>query len=377
MNIRTGLFGCLAALGLSACDKANDSAGKLPLNEGSNDSARVVTLLSWDEYFDPEILAKFTEETGIDLKYETFEELDELEAKLNSEPGKYDVVVADGTSLERFIELRLVGDIDAGKLTNLKNIDQNYLGQFFDPENQYSAPYTWGTTLVAYRTDKIENPGDSWDILWDPKHKGKVMILGDRTEALGIGLIAKGHAINSAVLGELNAAADSIIEQIDDVDVRFGSDIETMDAIDSGEVWAAVCYSGDAGVVAAENENVGFFIPKEGAPLWMDNFTISSDSKHTDEAHELINFMLRADVAAANANFTWYATPNKEASSLLSEDLRDDQTINPPEDVRARCFFFEKPDARREELLNAAWGRVQDALRERGKLATTLGTNPE
>ncbi len=367
------IAGLLTVFCLSSCGDKQESVGDRPDTENEIPSAKVVTLLSWDEYFDPEILLKFSDETGITVNYATFEELDELEAKLTSEPGKYDVIVADGTSLERFVELRLVGELDSSRIPNLKNIDPSYLDQAFDRGNRYSMPYTWGTTLVAYRADKIEDPGDSWQILWNPEYRGKVMVLGDRTEALGIGLITRGHGINSADAEHLNAAADAIIEQIDLVDVRFGSDVETKDAIDSGEAWAAVCYSGDAGVVAAENENVGFFIPKEGAPLWMDNFIIASDSQRTAEAHTLINFMLRADVAAANANFTWYATPNAAAAELVSEELRDDETINPPEEVRRRCYFFAKPDSRREELLNAAWARVQSALRDRGKIALGEG----
>jgi spermidine/putrescine transport system substrate-binding protein len=326
-----------------------------------------VRLISWSEYFDPEVFKGFTAETGINVDYITFEDPDELEARLASEPGAFDVVVTDDLSINRLAELHLLQPLDKKSLPNAKNVSDEYMGKAFDPENEVSLPYLWGTTLIAFRADKIEDPGDSWKALWNEQYSGKAMIFGDRTEGLGIGLIARNLPINSSDPEQLDVAVDALLEAIDKVGMKFGSDATVKDGLRSGEIWIASCYSGDAAMVAEDNENVSFFIPKEGAPLWMDNFSVPSDTRNVAAAHALIDYMLRPEPAAMNANFTWYGSTNRAAEQYISEELLADESINPSVEVRAKCQFYYKPDNHREILLNAAWGRVQEALRLRNK----------
>ena len=326
-----------------------------------------VKLLSWSEYFDPQVIEQFTKETGFDVEYITYEDPDEVEARLASEPGKFDVVIADDLSINRLSELRLIQPIDDKLLQNLSNISDEYVGKKFDPANDYSLPYMWGTTLVAYRSDKIEQPEKTWKSLWNKKYKDRVMLIDDRVEGLGISMLSNGLPINSSIPEHIESASAQIVDGVEKIGLRVGSDADVRAGLLSGDVWIASCYSGDAAMIALENENIQFFIPDEGAPLWMDNFSIASDSTNVSGAHQFVDYMLRKDSAAKNANFTWYGTTNSGALSLIDKELLEDETINPPESVRSLCQFYFAPDGDRDVLLNKAWGKVVDAIRSKPK----------
>jgi len=342
---------------LAACKKVENT-------ESNNDPNNLnsVKLLSWSEYFDPDALNQFTKDTGIEVEYIIYDDPDEVEARLASEPGKFDVVIADDLSINRLSELRLIQRIDTELVPNLINVSDEYLRKNFDPNNDYSLPYMWGTTLIAYRSDKIDQPEKTWKSLWNKKYKNKVMIIDDRVEGLGISMLSESLPINSSISEHIELASNQIVEAIENIGLRVGSDAEVRAGLLSGDVHIASCYSGDAAMIAEENEDIQFFIPEEGAPLWMDNFSIASDSTNVSGAHQFIDYMLRKDSAAKNANFTWYGTTNSGALALIDKELLEDETINPPEEVRSLCQFYYISD-NRDVLLNKAWIKVVNALK--------------
>jgi len=352
----------VGAFCLQSCKK--DDSVNLDEVKPTNPS---VKLLSWSEYFDPQVIEQFTKDTGFDVDYITYEDPDEVEARLASEPGKFDVVIADDLSINRLSELRLIQPIDDKLLQNSSNISDEYVGKKFDPTNDYSLPYMWGTTLIAYRSDKIEQPEKTWKSLWNKKYKDRVMLIDDRVEGLGISMLSNGLPINSSIPEHIESASAQIVDGVEKIGLRVGSDADVRAGLLSGDVWIASCYSGDAAMIALENENIQFFIPDEGAPLWMDNFSIASDSTNVSGAHQFVDYMLRKDSAAKNANFTWYGTTNSGALSLIDKELLEDETINPPESVRSLCQFYFAPDGDRDVLLNKAWGKVVDAIRSKPK----------
>ena len=352
----------VGAFCLQSCKK--DGSVNLDEVKPTNPS---VKLLSWSEYFDPQVIEQFTKDTGFDVDYITYEDPDEVEARLASEPGKFDVVIADDLSINRLSELRLIQSIDDKLLQNSSNISDEYVGKKFDPTNDYSLPYMWGTTLIAYRSDKIEQPEKTWKSLWNKKYKDRVMLIDDRVEGLGISMLSNGLPINSSIPEHIESASAQIVDGVEKIGLRVGSDADVRAGLLSGDVWIASCYSGDAAMIALENENIQFFIPDEGAPLWMDNFSIASDSTNVSGAHQFVDYMLRKDSAAKNANFTWYGTTNSGALSLIDKELLEDETINPPESVRSLCQFYFAPDGDRDVLLNKAWGKVVDAIRSKPK----------
>lgn len=343
------------------CTKKGEQADGQPEAAREAQEERVVRVFSWEEYFDPEVLASFEKTTGIRLVYEGFSTTDEMIARLESSPESFDVIVADDSLIAMLKELRVLRRIDHSKLRNLGNLNEKYLGLGFDPENEYSLPYLWGTTGIGYRSDLLPDPGASWNLLWEERLKGKVMMYEERHEAFAAALLRRGVDLNSEVPEDLDLAAADLRDQASRMGARYGDDADVREALGNGTVWAAMCYSGDAYLAAEEkNENIAYFIPVEGAPLWVDSFVVSRDTQHEEEALAFLDYMMLPEAAAGNANYLWYSTPNKAAVALLNPELREDENIMVPDEVLAKCAYHRILSPDRQKRINIA---MRDVLR--------------
>ena len=355
-------FALSGLISLTGCGPSGNPAPVPDANPPRAPSAKVVSVYSWESYFDPEVCSLFEKETGITIEWHYFQNLGEMNAQLRSQPDAFDVVVLDDMSLGELIELQLLRPLPASSIPNLSHIDSRYLDLPFDPGNRFSVPYMWGTTLLAYRKDHLENPEQSWSLLWNPDYRGKVSMINERQDAYSICLMFLGKDLNSNDPGDLEAATDKLLEQVRAVHVNYG-DLESLkEEMKSGKCWIAPLYSGDAALIASEDENIGFFIPKEGAPLWLDSFAVPKDSPRVPEAVAFIDFMSRPEIAARNANHLSYATANRSALPLLSAELRDNPSVFPPAEVLARCGFIRKATLQRDRLTNQGMKRIFDAL---------------
>lgn len=349
---------------LSSCDRvAEESVLKGEASTQSSESEELV-ILNWDDYLAPEVIAAFEEETGVRIRLETFESLGELQGKLQSEPDAYDLVVVDDVTLNELKEVQLLGEINHGMVPNLSNIDDKYLDLAFDPGNRYSVPYLWGTTLVAYRADKIEDPDQSWNLLWDPALEGKVAMMDEKEDLYAASLLSLGFRLNSEDPAELEAAFERLVEQRELVKPLYRTLGDVEDLLISGKVWVACLYSGDAAMLAEEDDRIDYFIPDEGAPKWMDNLAITKEARHPEEAHQFINFISRGDIAAQNAGYLWTATPNLAAESHMDEELRQDETVYPLAEVRAKCDFHAQPSPDRLAIINKGMKNLFDGARQ-------------
>jgi spermidine/putrescine transport system substrate-binding protein len=297
-------------------------------------------LITWEEYIAPEVIEAFTAKTGIALEIDSFDNAEELTAILRAYPHRYDIVILEDSSMIRFREMELIQPIDKSRLTGFDNLDPKFLDTNNDPQNGYSLPYLWGSTLVAYRNDKIEAPEPSFELLFDESLKGRVLMLDDMYETMSVGHLLEGRSINSHDEPSIRAAAERIKTGVRATDIRFVSDKAVREALGSGEAWAAHCYSGDAALVAEDHPEVSYFFPKEGAALWLDVMAVSSEAPNPENAYTFLDFMLDPEIAAMNANSLWYATPNLNAQPLLDEALVADEALIPPPSVLARCEFF-------------------------------------
>ncbi|MDF1659116.1 MAG: spermidine/putrescine ABC transporter substrate-binding protein [Verrucomicrobiales bacterium] len=355
------LFSVLLALSLlSACQ----DSGKENLSESSEPKPRELVLLTWsDDYVSPDVLTSFKRETGIDVQMHYFESIEEMKGKLASAPSRYDVVVVDDVTLTELVETKMFLPLDHGKLPNFKNLDSRYVDQRFDPDNRYSVPYVWGTSLIAYRNDKVEIQDRSWNLLWDEKLKGKVVMLESEADLYSVALLSMGYSGNSENEKELDSCTEKLIVQARDMEAVYSDLFTAMDLLVSGEAWASLMYSGDAALLSEEDPNISFFMPKEGAPLWMDNFAVSRDAKNVDEAHAFLNHLLRSDTAAENANFLWSGSPNAAAVEHLDPELVADSNINPPIEILQKCDFYASPSADRNAIMNQGIKRILDIAR--------------
>lgn len=349
---------------LCGCKKESPSESKELSNGTVSKESQHLVILTWKEYLSDKVISDFQKETGIAVNVETFENLEEFADRVKSTPEAFDLLLVDDVSLVELAELKLIQKLQKEKLVGTSNLSRHYTNQEFDPGNQYSVPYNWGTSLIAYRTDKIESPKRSWSLLWDPKLKGRVVMLDSELDLYSVSLMCLGYPVHSEDEEQLQECTRKLVTQARDIRAQYCDLSVAEQKLQTGEAWAGILYSGDAATMADENPNIGYFLPEEGANLWLDSFAIARDAKNVSEAHEFLNFLLRPEVAAETANFLWGGSPNEAADEFLDPDLLADIAINPPEEILEKCDFTASPSARRNEIMNQGMKQIFDIARD-------------
>ncbi len=327
------------------------------------DAENVVTIYTWDQYLNPELLVEFEKRTGIRVEPKIYESSDEMVEELKSEPGRYDLFITEDGYIPILAGKRLIKPLDTGKLQNWKNLHPDHIDQPFDPKNEFTVPYLWGTTLLAYRKDLLPNPKHSWSIIFDPALKDKISFLDDRMEAYAAVLRTMNINLPEADTAAIAGAADALTKLVAEGGLKLGGDNEMKDHLINGDSKVAMIYSGDAARIAEENKGVpiGYFIPEEGATVWTDSFCISRDTTRLENAYKFLDFMLEAKSAASSTNFLHYASPNRAANEFIDPAVLADETIYPRPDVLAKCHYFKLKSVDSQKEVNIGWRRLQEA----------------
>ena len=316
---------------------------------------------NWDTYIGENTLADFEKATGIETKMDLFADNDELFAKLKGGNPGYDVIVPTNDNLERMIKANMVIPLDHSKIPNMKNIDKVFLDAGFDPGRKYSLPYTWGTLGIGYRKSKIEGGVvDSWKIVLDSdKYSGRISLLGDAQNVIGVALKYLGYSFNSTNADELKKAEDLLIAQ--KKHIKVFADDNGQDLLASGEVDLAQEWNGDIIQVMAEDDDLAYVVPTEGSLLWQDTLAIAAGAPHPENAHAFINFVLDAEAGKHIAETIKYATPNAAARAMMDKSYTENPAIFPPPEVLAKCepglYLGEEATKLRDEI----WTRIQAA----------------
>ena len=337
---------------------------------------RFVNVYNWSDYIAPGVLEDFTEQTGIRVRYDTFDSNDTLETKLLAGKSGYDVVVPTAYFLERQIKAGVFQKLDKAKLPNLANVWPAIAKRLaaHDPGDQYAVNYMWGTVGIGFNVKKareILGPDaaiDSWGLVFDPARLARfkdcgVHMLDSSDDILPTALHYLGRNPNSVDPADLEAAAD-LVAKIRPFVRKFHSS-EYLNALAGGEICLVVGWSGDikqAQKRAAEAKNgvdIGYAVPKEGAQMFFDNLAIPKDSRNVAEAHALIDYLMRADVAAKNTNFLSYANGNLASQKLIDPAILSDRTIYPDEATMARLYTINAHDAKTTRLMNRLWTRIK------------------
>ena len=296
----------------------------------------VVNFYNWDTYIGETTLADFKTASGIEAKMDLFADNDELFAKLKEGNPGYDLIVPTNDYVERMIVGEMLVPLDHGKVPNMKNIDPVFMDPAFDPGRKYSLPYMWGTIGIGYRKSRIDGVPDSWKWLFDSdKYAGRIAMLGQASDVIGMGLKYMGKSLNSTDAAEIKAAEQMLIAQ--KPHIKVFADDNGQDLLLSGEVDLTMEWNGDILQVMEEDDDIGFVVPAEGGLLWEDGLAIPKGAPHPDNAHKLIDFILDAEAGAAIADFIQYATPNAAAKALMSADYTENPAIFPPAEVIGRC----------------------------------------
>lgn len=335
---------------------------------------RTVNFYNWSDYIDPTVLDSFTRETGIKVRYDTFDSNDTLETKLLAGKSGYDVVVPTGYFLERQIKAGVFLKLDKTKLPNFANQWPEIAKRLasYDPGNQYAANYMWGTTGIGYNVAKAKAlfgaPIDSWDVVFKPENLAKfkdcgVHMLDSADDIMPAALNFLGIDPNSLEQADLEKASDLMLKLRGNVR-KFHSS-EYLNALAGGEICLVVGWSGDikqAQKRAAEAKNgveVGYVIPKEGAQMFFDNLAIPKDAKNVAEAHELINYLLRPEVAAKSTNYLGYANGDTPNPQLIDKAVLDDRTVYPDAATLAKLYTISARDQKAQRLINRLWTRIK------------------
>jgi putrescine transport system substrate-binding protein len=336
---------------------------------------RVVNVYNWSDYIDPAVIEDFTKETGIKVKYDTFDSNDLLETKLLAGKSGYDIVVPTAYFLERQIKAGVFQKLDKSKLPNLSNVWPDIAKRLaaYDPGNQYAINYMWGTTGPGFDVNKAKQrlggqSVDSWDIVFKPENLAKfkdcgVMMLDSSDDILAAALHYLKLDPNTTSESDIQKAADLVAGVRSSVR-KFHSS-EYINALATGEICFVVGWSGDikqAQKRAAEAKNgvdIGYAIPREGAQMWFDNFAIPKDAKNVAEAHEFLNYMLRPEVAAKNSNFIAYANGNLASQKSIDPAVLNDRTVFPDEATLKNLYTIQAHDQKTTRLMNRLWTRIK------------------
>ena len=337
---------------------------------------RVVNFYNWSDYIDPTVLDDFTKQTGIKVRYDTFDSNDTLEAKLLAGKSGYDVVVPTGYFLARQIMAGIFQKLDKSKLPNLVNAWPEIANRLasYDPGNQYAVNYMWGTTGIGYNVkDANDILGaaaaiDSWNDVFDPEQIARfkscgIHLLDSSDDIMPAALHYLHLDPNSSDPGDLEKAAD-LLTKIRPSVRKFHSS-EYLNALATGEICFVVGFSGD--VIQAQKRAaqgkagvaIAYAIPNEGAQLWFDNLAIPNDAPDAAEAHALIDYLLRPEVAAKNTNFISYANGNLASQKFIDKSILDDRGIYPDTATMAKLYTITAHDQKTQRLINRLWTRIK------------------
>ena len=325
-----------------------------------NDDKLVV--YNWGEYIDPEVLTIFEEETGINVVYEEFETNEILYPKVSSGAIAYDVVCPSDYMIQRMIENDLLTEINFDNIPNIKNIGKQYMEQSrqFDPENKYSVPYCWGTVGILYNKTMVDEPVDSWSILWNPKYKDNILMQDSVRDAFGATLKYLGYSLNSTDLDELTEAKNLLIEQKPLVQAYVIDQVR--DKMIGNEAALGVIYSGEAIYTQKENPNLEYVIPKEGSNIWIDSWVIPKNAEHKEHAEKFINFLCRPDIALMNFEYITYSTPNEAARELIEdESIRNSEIAFPDLSKYDNLETFQYLGTEADQVYGDLWNKVKSS----------------
>jgi spermidine/putrescine-binding protein len=374
---------CALVLVLVACGGSDDGAEGSDTTSGTEDTGDTeapadgiqaaadacelgetdgdLNLYNWTEYIPTgslaeeaevaDLVAEFEEESGVEVVLTEYESNEAMLAQIDAGVG-YDVIVPSDYMVSIMKDAGLLVELNKDAIPNMSNIAELFSDPAYDSGNEFSAPYQWGTTGIGYAYGSIDDEdGVSWGVIFDPDmaqpNAGFISLLDDERETMGSALKYLGYSLNTTNPDEVDEAAALIAETKERVAAFTSSGY--WDLLTTGEVNVAQGWNGDflAAYDSASTEDYdayedfGYAVPIEGSAAWVDTMAIPSTAEHPCTAHAFINFMLDAENGATLTNYNYYASPNAAAEEMIYEEILEDPSIYPPEDVMATLEFFE------------------------------------
>ncbi len=319
-----------------------------------------VIIYNWGEYIDPEVLDMFEEETGIQVIYEEFETNEIMYPKIQSGAIAYDLVCPSDYMIQKMIQNDLLQPLNFDNIPNAKNIGQVYYekSRQFDPDNQYSIPYCWGTVGILYNTKMVEEPIDSWTVLWDTQYKDNILMQDSVRDAFAVALKTLGYSLNSTSIHELTQAKDLLVQQKPLVQAYVIDQVR--DKMIGNEAAIGVIYSGEAIYTQTENPDLAYVVPKEGSNMWIDSWVMPKNAPNKENAEKFLDFLCSPEIALMNFEYITYSTPNEKARELIEDPaIRNSEIAFPGDSILSRCETFTYLGEDADEVYNQLWREVK------------------
>ena len=313
---------------------------------GKSSEKTTICVYNWGQYIAEgdddsiDVIAEFEKKyPNIKVQYSTFDSNETMYAKLKNGGITVDVVIPSDYMIGRMRQEGMLQELNYDNIPNAKFIDASYRGMAFDPEDKYSVPYTWGTTGIIYNSKYVDEADvTGWELLWNEKYAGKILMFDNSRDAFGIAEYLLGYSVNTTDSAELQACADKLAEQKPVVQQYVMDQI--FDAMENEEAWIAPYYAGDYLTMVEENPDLAFVQPEEGSNLFVDAMCIPTCSKNYEDALTFINFMCRDDIVLRNCEETGYSCPSATAMEEMDEDMATDPVAYPDADILDKAETF-------------------------------------
>lgn len=319
-----------------------------------------LVMLNWSEYLDPELIAAFEQKFNVNIREVYFETDDLRDDMLLETDGKgYDIVVVNGINVDMYRKRGWLAPLTDKQVPNMKHVDARWLDAFAGVSG-YAVPYFWGTTGIAYREDLVGKQITSWMDLFRPAEsmKGKIGMINNSRDTIGMALKALGYSANSTDPAELAAAEALLLEQKPGVHSYSYLSIGEDSGLLTGEIVAAMLYSGDSMSLTEENPEIRYVVPVEGGNIWVDYLVVPEGAQEKVLAWQFIDFLNEPENAAQLAEYVYYATPNKAAEKLLPAEFLEDPVMYPGAEVLEKSEYYVPLPARAVRKRNLINSRV-------------------
>ncbi len=317
-----------------------------------------ILFYNYGENIDDETLQAFEKEYGIKVKMDEFDDMETMHLQLTGSDAKYDVILVSDALMPKMIEEGALQPLNKDNIPSLAQMDEQYLDLAVDPGNKYSVPYMCGTIGIVYDKNQVTEPGESWDIMWDPKYKGKVFMFDTYRDTLGAALKRLGYSMNSENPEELEAAKASLLEQRELVDPIYGVDNGTS-MIAKGETALNMIWSGEGLNLQDEYPNLVYTIPEEGVNFWIDSLCIPANATNVSGAEKFINFISEKESALRIADAIGYTTPNKEAKMLQPDKVKDNPNAYMSEELMKLSEIYTPLSNEVKQMYDKVWTEIK------------------
>ncbi len=370
----------LLSLSLAALLCIPSFAGCFTAKAAAADTGVTINVYNWGQYISDgtdgyiDVNAAFTEATGIEVNYMTFDTNESLYTKLKTGGSSYDIIVPSDYMAGRLIDEGLVQKLDFSNIPNYQYINEAYKNTAYDPNNEYSVPYTWGTVGVIYNKKYVDEADiGSWDLLWNEKYAGKILMFDNNRDAFAIAESRLGYSLNTTDSVALTACAE-LLKQQKPVVQQYVMD-QIFDKMTREEAWIAPYYAGDYLTMLEDNPDLGFYFPEEGFNMFIDCLMIPSSAEHKAEAEAYINFLLSPEVCGENLDYLGYSAPEDAAKEYMDPEVSSSEIAYPSAETLARSEAFLYLPTESNQLMDSLWLDVKtgDSEDTTVMMAVTIG----